>query len=190
MFVHILSMQFAGFFGGDLGNLLASWEQMGVFSYVLPFLLIFAIVFGILSRTNIFGENKGLNAVVALVIGLLSLQFQLVPVFFSQIFPNLGVGLSIILIMMILLGLFIPYDKQNKMNYLLLGVAAIIFVIVVANSFSSTGYYGFSDIMYFIYAHLTGIVITLIVLIAIGAVIGSGGPKPKKYKAVYQQEAP
>ena len=190
MLVHILSLQFAGFFGGDIGNLLATWEQAGVFSYVLPFLLIFAVVFGILMKIKVFGENRGLNAVIALVVGLLSLQFQLVPVFFSQIFPNLGVGLSIILIMMILLGLFIPYDKQNKMNYFLLAVAAIVFVIVVANSFSNTGYYGFSDIMYFIYAHLTGIVVTLIVLIGIGAVIGAGGPKPQKYKAIYQQEAP
>ncbi len=187
MFVHILSMQFAGFFGGDIGNLLATAEQAGVFSYVLPFLLIFAIVFGILSRVNIFGENKGLNAVIALVVGLLSLQFQLVPLFFSQIFPNLGVGLSVILIMLILLGLFMPADKPNSMNYILLSVAAIVFVIIVANSFSSTGYYGFSDIMYFIYAHLSGIVITLIVLIAIGAVIGSSGPKAKPYTAVYQK---
>ena len=40
-------LQSFGFFGGGFGNLLSQLEQLGFFSYVLPFLLIFALVFGI-----------------------------------------------------------------------------------------------------------------------------------------------
>src|SRR3989338_10579622 len=110
-----LFFQIGGFYGGSIGNMLLSWEQAGFFSYVLPFLLIFAIVFGILTKIKLFGaENKGLNAVVAIVVGLLSLQFSFVPIFFSEIFPRMGIGLSVILAVFILVGLFLPSRSETS----------------------------------------------------------------------------
>ena len=62
----VVSEMFLAFYssigGGAIGNMLFQWEQAGVFSYVLPFLLIFAVVFGILSKTGVFKE-KGINIV-------------------------------------------------------------------------------------------------------------------------------
>ena len=34
--------------GGVVGDMFSRWEQAGFFSYILPFLLIFALIFGIL----------------------------------------------------------------------------------------------------------------------------------------------
>ena len=84
-----------GYYGGSIGNVLAYWEQAGFFSYVLPFLLIFALVYGILTRTQIFKDNRAVNGILALTVGLLALQFDFVPVFFSEIFPRLGVALAL-----------------------------------------------------------------------------------------------
>ena len=187
----ILTFQFGGFYGGDIGNLLSSWEQAGVFSYVLPFLLIFAVIFGILTRTKIFGaENKGLNAVVSLVIGLLALQFELVPLFFSEIFPNLGVALSVILVAMILIGLFWPNDRTAA-NWILVAGAAIIFIIVVSKSFDSLGYslagYGVWD---FIYRNLGLITAAIIIMVVVAVVVGAGTGKARPYKAIWQQAGP
>ena len=75
------------FEGGTIGDFLSVWEQAGFFSYLLPFLLIFALVFGILTQIQLFRENKAINAIIALVVGLISLQFPMVPQFFSEIFP-------------------------------------------------------------------------------------------------------
>ncbi|MDP3992592.1 MAG: hypothetical protein U1B79_01195 [Candidatus Pacearchaeota archaeon] len=181
MLEHILAFQFGGFYGGDIGNLLAYWEQAGVFSYVLPFLLIFAVVFGILSRTKMFGEaNKGLNAVVSVVIGLLALQFEFVPFFFSDIFPRLGIGLSVILVLMILVGMFLPEKNTSAVNYLLLGVAVIIFIVIITKSFGDLGF-GTSNIGYFIYSNLPTITIIIIVMVAIGAIVGAGAPKTPEF---------
>ena len=187
----ILTFQVGGFYGGDIGNLLSSWEQAGVFSYVLPFLLIFAVIFGILTRTKIFGEDKkGLNAVIALVIGLLALQFELVPLFFSEIFPKLGIGLSVILALMILLGLFWPNEKTSA-NWILLGGAAIVFIVVVSKSFDNLGYslagYGLWD---FIYRNLGLLTIIIIVIIVVALVVGAGTGKAKPYTAIWQQPHP
>jgi hypothetical protein len=173
MLEHILSFQFGGFYGGDIGSLLASWEQAGVFSYVLPFLLIFAIVFGILSKIKIFGENRALNAVIALVVGLLALQFELVPIFFSEIFPRLGVALSVILALIILAGLF--FDVNNKVvQYLFLGVALIAFLIVLMKTSGQLGWYS----SYWWYANWKGILGVAVIIGALIAVISSGAKRP------------
>ena len=112
MLSNIVNFQFGGFYGGSFGDLLLYWEQLGVFSYVLPFLLIFAVVFGILTKIKVFGDHRGLNAVIALVVGLLSLQYNLVPIFFSEIFPRVGIAISIILVLLVLVGLFL--DPESK----------------------------------------------------------------------------
>ncbi|MEK6741767.1 MAG: hypothetical protein AABX91_00365 [Nanoarchaeota archaeon] len=176
-----LFLAMGGFYGGSVGDLLSYWEQAGFFAYVLPFLLIFTVIFGILTRAKIFGEaNKGLNAVIALVIGLLSLQFNVVPIFFSDIFPRLGIGLSVILVLMILTGLFMPADPTHKWNYLLMGVAVIVFLVVITKSFGDLGF-GTSNIGYWIYANLPLITTVVIVLVAIGAVVGVSTPATPPY---------
>lgn len=176
MLSSILTFQFGGFYGGEAGNILAYLEQAGVFSYVLPFLLIFAIVFGVLSRIQVFGDNKGLNAVVSLVIGLLSLQFELVPIFFSEIFPRVGIGLSILLVLIILIGLFFDTRDNQIINYGLMGVGVIIFLVVLVKTAGYLGWYS----GYWWNAHWPQIIVVVGVLALLGAIIGSvSGQKPK-----------
>jgi len=172
MFESLLSFQFGGFYGGTIGNLLAYWEQLGVFSYVLPFLLIFAIVFGILMKIRVFGENRSLNAIIALVIGLLALQFDLVPIFFSEIFPRVGVALSILLTLIVLLGLFFD-PNQKYLNYGLLAIGVIIFISVLIKTAGSLGWYS----GYWWYANWPSILLGIIILGIFFAVINSVGER-------------
>src|SRR6056297_2047698 len=111
--------------GGGIGNALFQLEQMGVFAYLLPFLLIFALVYGILTKTTILGNNKGINVVLAIAIGLMALQFNFVSYFFAEIFPRLGVGLAILLVMAILIGAFVDLDDQKWAKWLFFGVGAL-----------------------------------------------------------------
>ena len=123
-------------------TLLAEWEAFGVFDFVLPFLLIFAIVFGILSTTNVFGPNRGVHLIIALVIGILSLRVYFVQEFFREIFPRAAIALSVILVAVILTAMFIPEEHKAGWAigfYSLGGLAA---VIVIFNSFSSVGFFG------------------------------------------------
>jgi hypothetical protein len=137
---------YGGFGGGALGNLFAQWEAAGVFTYMLPFLLIFAVVFGLLLKINIFSDKdknplKGINAIIALSTSLLAMQFNLVSVFFSEIFPRFGIALSVILIIIVLGGLFMPTNKES--NWFMVALAVVVFVIigiVVYNSFESLGF--------------------------------------------------
>lgn len=170
-----LTFATGGFYGGSIGNVLLSWEQAGFFSYILPFLLIFALVFGILTKVKLFPDNKPINAVIAIAIGLLSLQFNFVPLFFSEIFPRLGVGLAVILALFILVGLFLPQD-YTKGNWFLLIVGIIVFVVVITKTFGYLGYQ--SNIGYYIQTNLGSILLVIGVIAVLASVITSGA-KPK-----------
>jgi hypothetical protein len=173
----ILTLQFGGYYGGGFSELLAYMEQAGFFAYVLPFLLIFALVFGILTRTQIFKKNKAVNAIISLVVGLLALQFNFVPLFFSEIFPRLGIGLAIILALLILVGLFMPSEKQAWTNWLLLIAGFVVFVVVLVRTFGWLGWGGFS-LWYYNWPQI------IFVALIIGAIIWVLVQKPKDARKV------
>src|SRR3989344_7899898 len=135
--VNTLLASYGFFRGGDIGNVLAQWQAAGVFSYALPFLLIFALTFGLLTRVGLFttkdasGEksNKAVNAIIALAVSLMALQFDFVSLFFSEIFPRFGIALAIILVLIILGGVFFdPENQMFKWIFVIIGfvIAAII----------------------------------------------------------------
>ena len=122
----------------SIPTLLAQWEKAGLFSYILPFLVIFAVVFGLLERLQILGgESRGVNAVISTAVGLLSLQFNFVGVFFSQLFPRFGIGVAILLVAMVFLGLFV----ENKMILVFFWVGAVVGLGVLGTTFQSLGWF-------------------------------------------------
>ena len=154
---------FGGAYGGAFGRLLITWEQAGIFSFVLPFLLIFAMVFGILTKINLFGENKSINAILALTVGLLSLQFSAVPFFFSEIFPRVGIGLSIILIILIFTSMFSnPEDKWQM--YIIWAVSVIIVIVILLQTATVTGFSAYLPFLGFYWPEIFGIVFFIVII--------------------------
>lgn len=156
---------------GGITGILNYWADIGVFSYVLPFLLVFAVVYGILSKTRILGGQKGVDAVVSIALGLLALQFDYVPAFFATIFPYAGIGISILLVLLILMGLFGTGDDgrlEAWAKYAFFGGGLLIALVVIFASlkdFSWTGFNWWND--------FGPALITLVVLgVLVWAVIG------------------
>lgn len=121
--------------GGAVGNLLYQMENIGFFSYVLPFLMIFAIVFAILDKIKFLGDNRAINTLLALAVGFMSLQFQFVSYFFAEIFPRMGVLLSIILVAIILLSLFLDFNNKT-VKVMIGGLTFVGFIVILLQSFS------------------------------------------------------
>lgn len=171
------------FEGGAIGDLLSAWQQAGFFSYLLPFLLIFALVFGILNQIQLFKENKAINAIIALVVGLMSLQFPLVPRFFSEIFPRLGIGLAVILVILIFVGMFIDPEKGG-IFYVLMGVGAVIVVVVLVQT---AGALGWSSGQWWAdnWPMIAGAVFILAIIAIIVGAASKGDGTLKSYKALW-----
>ncbi|HPD81484.1 MAG TPA: hypothetical protein PK357_00090 [Candidatus Pacearchaeota archaeon] len=178
---------FGSFGGGAIGELFAQWEAQGIFEYLLPFLLIFALVFGLLMRLNIFAtshgnevnQNKGINAIIALAVSLLALQFNVVSLFFAEIFPRMGIALAIILILLILGGLFIPTNKKN--NWFMVVLVILVFGIVITVVYSSMNAMGWgffsSGGFSFFWRQYGALIIFLAIVIA---VVATTSIKPNK----------
>lgn len=163
---------------GGIGEVLSQWEQAGVFTYIIPFLLIFALIFGILTQTGLFKEKKAVNAIIALAVSLMALQFGFVSTFFSEVFPRLGIGLIVLLVVMVLLGLFAP--NRTWVTYTLFGAAAVILIVVLANTATA--------VQWFSSGFLAGInwqgFLPWIVLIVLVAVVVASSSKPKQEQDV------
>ena len=168
MLKEIVMLQTSVFGEGVVAELLTKWEALGFFSYLLPFLLVFALVFGILTRTQIFKDNKAVNAIIALAVAFMSLQFEFVPTFFSQIFPRLGVGLAIILGVLIITGLFAP-PNSKIIDYILLGIGVLVIGVIIVQSASGAGWQAaeFWDKYFGVISVV--IVLAIIIFIVVGA---------------------
>ena len=127
----------------SLGDLFAQWKAAGIFTYVFPFLLIFAILFGILSKIDIFGSkekpNKGINAIISLVVALIALQFNLVSSFFSDLFPRFGIALVVLLIILIGVGLFADFDNR-VVKWIFFVVILFTVIVVISTPLSNLGF--------------------------------------------------
>ena len=160
--------------GGSIGNFLFQLENLGVFSYVLPFLMIFAVVYAILSKTSFLGKSNAVNVILSLAVGFMALQFDFVPYFFSEIFPRMGVLLSIILVAIILIGLF--FDFRKKGTKVFFGILALIgFIVIVLQSFSEAFPWGgnlFSgSFWWWLEDHLAIVLTIALVIIGVAAVV-------------------
>jgi len=158
------------------------WNQSGVFSYVLPFLLVFAITFSILLKSGILSksgnDNRPLLAIISASVGLLALQMDFVSSFFASIFPRFGIGLAILLIILLFMGFLngVGGDNDDRKRFktmgLVLGGAVAIWALV---SWDDWFYGGFSLRNIFYNGDVWAIVLIVgVVALIYWAVKGSG----------------
>ena len=161
----------------NVQDILYQWETAGVFDFVLPFLLIFAIIFGILTATNAFGKNKGVHVIVSIAVALMSLRATfggryLVQEFFRDVFPQTAVALSVILVAVILTSVFIP--KEHLKGWLIgfYSIGGLAALIVVFNTFSDLNW--FSSMWWSDYGGmLIGLLFVVAVIVAV-SISGDG----------------
>lgn len=155
-------------------------EGAGIFNFLLPFLLVFALVYGILTATNMIGHNKGVSVVIALVVGLMSIRLGFMQAFFAEMFPRLGIGLSILLALMILVGLFIPNDERRYWMWGFGAIGAVILIIIMVQSFDVLGLIGMGGGYWSDYVgYIIGAVLLIGVIIAVAT---SGSKREEKEK--------
>jgi len=158
----------------SITDILNTWDAMGVFAYVIPFLLIFAVVFAILQKTKLLGDkNKAVQSIVALAVALLSLQFDFVSTFYAEIFPMFGVGLAIFLVLVIIVGFFFHDDDGNPSKAMkwigwVIGIGVVIWALTSWDFWANNWSVGWWLEEYFWPLIILGAVIGAIVAVAKG----------------------
>ena len=169
-----------------LGNL----AQLGFFDIILPWTLFFAIVYGLLGKLKLFGDNSDkINLVIAIVIAFFGVNYTTVGVnvgnFLTNLFGVGGLGLSVVLLIAILvpllggdklfglLDLSKPKEAVPKIGLVLalIGIGAYFFT-GGGKSLGSLGFSGISSEL------LTTIVVLAIMLGVIAFVFYNTNPTP------------
>jgi len=108
---------------------------------ILPFLLVFVLVFAILDRIKILGEDKRqINALVSLAIALIFVTFTKAVNIVNNLIPFLAVLAVIILVFLVLWG-FIATGKEGLVVNKGIKIAGgiIIFITLVIAIIFATG---------------------------------------------------
>lgn len=154
---------------------------------ILPFLLVFTIVFAVLQKSKLFGDGKKqIDAIVALVVGVLVVSFAGATGIILQMTVFLAVSLVVILVLLILLGAFAEEGKfwgkegmfPNALKYI--AMIVVILAVVIAATYVT----GFWEYLYdWVYLGGTSsstfinVVFFIIIAAAVAAVLVSSGKK-------------
>ncbi len=126
-----------------LTNALALLEQFGFFQVILPLILIYAIFYGILLRTKIFGEHKQewvkpVSAVVSLAAAFFVVGSTEVVANINAILPQSAFIIVIAVILLMLLAMFgiVGGDKGFEertpiVQWIIAGIIIFIFLGVI-----------------------------------------------------------
>lgn len=107
---------------------------------ILPFLLVFTLVFAILQKTEILGKGKKqIDALVAFVIGLVVISFSYATGIIISLIPLLAVGAVIVLIFLLLYGMVFEPGKFEVANGIKIAVGILAAIAVIIATMVATG---------------------------------------------------
>lgn len=128
-------------YGSTFGNALSRLEYYGLTDVIIPFLLIFTVLYAVLSRVKIFGsddsQNKKFNVVIAFSVTLLAViphvtgtyrEFDIVQII-NTTFPQVALLIATIVMVLILVGVVGGGKTVDKSP--MLGIITVLSVALV-----------------------------------------------------------
>ncbi|MCX6707160.1 MAG: hypothetical protein NT001_03390 [Candidatus Woesearchaeota archaeon] len=125
-----------------LENAVMMLDNVGVADVLVPFFLVFTIVYAVLQKTRIFGhemDRKNINVVVALILGLAVIfphvtgrypaQYDVVNIM-NQALPQVSLVVVAVIMVLLLIGLF-GGESSWIGGSVAGGIALVAFVLVV-----------------------------------------------------------
>ncbi len=123
----------------DFREFFAYLDSIGVADALVPFFLIFTIVFAVLERAKVLGDRKNFNVIVALAIGLIVVIPHVMGTYppgsdvvdiINSAIPNVSVIIIAIILFLVLIGTFGVKMPLGEGVYIfaLLSLAAIVYI--------------------------------------------------------------
>lgn len=129
-----------------IANFFTLIQQAGVFHFYLPFVLVFAIFYGLLTKSKVFGDDKlskRLNAIIALIAALYVVGFTPVGVqlisfadYIGVLFTDAAVVIVTLLVFLLILFMLIPTKTKDLSGWwnILIVIAALIALALFFNA--------------------------------------------------------
>ena len=129
------------------GVLVCNLQQLGFFGFLLPWIFMFAVVFGLLVKTKILGEDKRLAAVVALVAAFFVVGYggPVLANFFVTLWGVGAVVLAGILVTVLLVGMaggdMTKIFESKAAMGIIVAIGIVVFIVAAGalGAFASVG---------------------------------------------------
>jgi len=115
----------------DLRYALQQWESIGIFDVLLPFMLIFAIIFAVLQKTKILKGIKGIDAIVAMSIAFLAIINPAINGIMKVALENTVIVIIVAISLMLLLGLIWGEKRPEAWTFIGGIIAFIVFIWIL-----------------------------------------------------------
>jgi len=99
----------------DFSTLATYFQAWGILDFLLPFLLVFTIVYAVLSKAKIPGEKKAYHVIIALVLGLLFVTPHIMGTYplgydpvqvLNETLPSISLVAVAAIMLLLLMGIF------------------------------------------------------------------------------------
>ena len=172
-------------------NAIAFFVNLGVYDVVLPFLLVFTLVFAILEKTKILGyedkekgiTKKNLNAMMAFVTGFLVIASTELVRTINTVVANTVLLLLLAFLFMLLTGVFKGDDEFKLGGGWLSFFMVLMFIGIVLIFLGAAGWLEF--LWFYLVTNIDGAIVGsfLLIAIVIGAMVWIvRSPSPSKGK--------
>ena len=89
----------------NFSDMIKQLEQMGFYEVILPFMLVFTIMFALLQKIKLFGQDtKNINIVVAVVIAFFFVRVPAIIATVNQFLPKISMIVIVLLMFLLILG--------------------------------------------------------------------------------------
>jgi len=169
-----------------LQNAIQFFKDFGLFDVVLPFLLVFALIFAILEKTKILGTEKikgeeipkrNLNTLVAFVIAMITVATNKVVNAINLALPNIVLIIISFVAFLLMIGVFFGSEEfklVEKYKELTLGLviaSLVILVLIILNSLTLDDGRSWLDfVIEYVVNNLSGPVVTSIIFLIIAVI--------------------
>lgn len=148
-------------------------------SYLLPvfsFVLVFVLVFAILKKTEILGDNNFINALISLIMAVIFISFSDVRGYVEQVSPWFVVLVVAMFFVLLLGGFMLAKDigeiARPATAWVFIGLLALIFLAVGYEHFNLTSNSVFLDVKdFFLEKKVSGSILLGIVALVVGIII-------------------
>lgn len=172
-----------------LQNAIQFFKDFGLFDVVLPFLLVFALIFAILEKTRILGTEKekgedvpkkNLNTMVAFVVAMLVVATNKIVEAINSALPNVVLIIVSFVAFLMMVGVFVGTGELNfakdykKLSMGFILVSLILLILIVLNSLkTAAGITWLDEVLNYVVNNASGPVVMSIVflIVAVGAII-------------------
>lgn len=169
----------------NLEAVIANLNSIGFYSVVLPFLLVYVIVFAILEKSEIFSkkdnadesQTKNVNAIIAFVFGLFVVASVNTVILIQNIITSIIVFIILILVILILLG-FVFGEKYKELlenKFIKWSLFTIIIVVVLAIFLQIVGFWNYLLNLSFLNSSNIMTVLVIIGIVLVIYLVSKGG---------------